>query len=295
MVKKFKWKKHIPDLIWWTVHGSGLKAVSQNDRIRLIKFIHDRLPTNNRKARYEEHTVDRCKACTYTGENDDHIIRCRGSPKRREQRTKWKVELSTFLRGHHTPEPVHDAILGGLMAWLDQKPTPTIDEFVPQASSALRKAYTDQTNIGWRHFVRGRIATEWSTCVRYHLRSNRISAKVMTVERWGAFLTSKNFNHFLQIWDFRNKEEHGDTAESQALISRQKLMTEARLLKHKHRNDISYADRDWFLRSDEQLEGYSISNLMAWVRNARTLIWINKNEQSRMIYNCDRRPSSDPD
>lgn len=281
MMINFEWDKNTPDKIWWSVHGASLRILSHNDRIRVQKFIHDQLATNQRLAREKEHLEDRCTTCGYIGEDNDHILRCQ-TAQHNTTRQEWMIALSTYLRKDHTPPEVETAILGGLTAWLAKRPTPTIQSLVPNASTDLILAYKHQCQIGWRHFVRGRIAQEWAALIKYQIRSQRISSREMTPERWGVEVCNLSFNHFLRLWDIRNQVEHGVTPEEKDTKFRNKLLLEARFLQQ-HNPGISHVDRDWFFRPTSELENHSTHNIKVYLRNARSLANTNRIEQRNEI------------
>jgi hypothetical protein len=279
----------VPDQIWWSVHGKALKLLSNNDRMRLQKFIHDNLPTNSRQHKYDEHIEDKCAACHLNGENNDHVLKCH-SAGREGLRTKWLQSLSTFLREDHTPMAVHDAILGGLEAWLLNQPIPVLASLVPQASKTLERAYQHQTSIGWRHFVRGRLANEWAELVKFQLLAKKIPEKAMSVERWGVQTININWHSVLALWEQRNQVEHGVTALEQQTKWKAKLLIETKYLQDAN-PPMSYVDRDWFDRPYEELEQLSVPSLLAWIRNARQLVKINHKEFRKNLY---RRPEPMP-
>jgi hypothetical protein len=246
------------------------------------KFIHNNLPTNHRQHKSDEHIEDKCAACLLDGETDNHVLRCR-SAGRAILRVKWLQEMSTFLRAEHTPTAVHEAILGGLEAWLCSSPIPTLESLVPQASQTLARAYKHQTHIGWNHFVRGRIANEWAELVKFQITDKNISAKVMSVETWGVRVITINWHNVLALWEHRNTIEHGNTAIEKQQKWKTKLLIEVAHLQESNPT-MSYVDRDWFYRPYADLELLTAPSLLAWIRNARQLIKINHKEFRASLY-----------
>jgi hypothetical protein len=281
MTRRFKWHSSVPDMVWWSAHGKALKILSHNDRMRLQKFIHDHLPTNHHQHKIAEHIEDKCAECHLNGEDDDHVLRCRAAG-REVIRTKWLQELSTFLRGEHTPQAVHDAILGGLEAWLNNNTIPTLESLVPDASKTLERAYRNQTTIGWRHFVRGRMANEWAELIKFQLSAQSIDTKVMSVERWGVQVISINWHSVLTSWEHRNTVEHGTSTTEQNNKWRDKLLIEVKYLQQMN-PPMSYVDKDWFDRPYNELEKLKAPSLLAWIRNARQLVKINRREFNNSI------------
>lgn len=93
----------------------------------------------------------------------------------------------------------------------------------------------------------------------------------MSTEQWGRKLISLSWVHILSLGELRNFEEHGGSSDQQQLQSIHNLLLEADSLQHTT-YPISYVDRDILFRPMETLRQYSLSNLSAWVRNARHLI-----------------------
>ena len=57
-------------------------------------------------------------------------------------------------------------IIQGLEAWYNQLDPPVLATIVPNASQGLQQAYTDQTIIGWRHLIRGRLERLWKKVIQ---------------------------------------------------------------------------------------------------------------------------------
>ena len=82
---------------------------------------------------------------------------------------------------------------------------------MPEASPVLIQAFTDQTIIGWRHLVRGRLAKSWEIVIQ-----DAIDNKVKTVgtkpnkkritlaEAWGKKLILLIWQHSVKTWEIRN-------------------------------------------------------------------------------------------
>jgi hypothetical protein len=73
-----------------------------------------------------------------------------------------------FLSKHHTPLAVKQYIIHGLFTWLENGCYHT--ELPPPATYLrIKRTMAIQENIGWNHFVCGRIAIEWG-----HIINNQI-------------------------------------------------------------------------------------------------------------------------
>jgi hypothetical protein len=63
--------------------------------------------------------------------------------------------MTTFLSESHTPAAIRDAICYGFYNWLESgRNTPGIPS-LPTRKTAVMRAYNEQANIGWQHFVQG--------------------------------------------------------------------------------------------------------------------------------------------
>jgi hypothetical protein len=88
----------------------------------------------------------------------------------------------------------------------------------------LIKAIDQQTAIGWRQFMRGRISITWSEIINNHLEANEI--KSITADQWGTKLVNINWMYIQQIWKARNKVVHGLTKEHQHKKKKYDMMEE---------------------------------------------------------------------
>lgn len=281
MVTKFKWAPHIPDLIWWKIHGLALKKCSPENRTRIQKFNFDRLPTNHREGKYYDHIKDVCSECHSHNETDDHIIKCIAS-KRSEIRCKCIRAVQTYLSGKFTPSQVRIVIIEGVKAWITNQPLPDIRAMVPKASQTLIQAYEQQTQIGWRHFMRGRIATAWGAMINHHLIEQEIPEKTMTHERWGSKLVSILWEHILELWAHRNSVEHGSNPEELQQTKRRKLVDQIQFLNQSNLA-VSSDDRDWVTITTTTIETMTTNRLIEWLRNAKSLIRINQQQTRHSI------------
>lgn len=76
--------------------------------------------------------------------------------------------------------------------------TDYIDSTNYDAYTQLQKAIQQQEDIGWRHFIRGRLTIEWGNINNSHLEINNI--KQYNAEKWGAKLIEINWKYVLKIW-----------------------------------------------------------------------------------------------
>jgi hypothetical protein len=89
-----------------------------------------------------------------------------------------------------------------MMRWME--PTIRIDELHQSKITCVmtRRAEMLQNRIGWRQFIRGRIAIQWGNVISTHL--DQAGIKSITAERWGATLFEINWRFVLSMWAHRN-------------------------------------------------------------------------------------------
>ena len=219
--QRHDWCDRTIESVWWKVYYKSWDKFIIPDKDRILKFIHDKLPTNKREHRRYDFKSSKCEQCkpdtadddTGEVEDEDHIIRC-SSVDRKKLRQDWLLEIETFLQQDHTPENVRVAISDGMQHWLQQDNNPEQEE---KDYGIANKPMKQQQAIGWRHFIRGRISIEWGNCIHDHIQKQAITG--ITADQWGSMLLSINWKHILTIWKARNATEHGNTTEEQEAIN----------------------------------------------------------------------------
>lgn len=116
------------------------------------------------------------------------------------------------------------AITMGIKAWMEQTELPKIVDGVPNASNTMKKAFKEQTAIGWNQIFRGRISEQWGHMINYAIENNKQKQKYSTSETWGRDLITIAFRAALAMWIEQNKIEHGDSKEETHDILKTKLM-----------------------------------------------------------------------
>ena len=95
--------------------------------------------------------------------------------------------------------------------WLEPNDKETFDETTIKPNKYVQAAITAQQNIGWEHFMRGRITMQWGDLINHHLKDSKIQPEEMDAEQWGTKLININFKYVLELWDLRNEEVFGKT------------------------------------------------------------------------------------
>lgn len=285
--EKFNWESDTIDQIWWDVFGTAIKKLSNADRQRIQKYNVRRLHTNNRQHIFDKVSSDRCMNCNQL-EDNDHIVRCsQCGPKRKEIKTEWINTVLEYLSEDHTPPSVRLVIMTAVTSWLNDLPIPNIQQIDSSASPQLRKAYTSQNEIGWDNFLRGKLSQHWETVLTNHIGPNGKKGTQATSEQWAVQLVCLLWQGVLSLWEARNQEKHGDDLQSQVKQEKYHLLQEAQSIQNLCQGGAVSDSNQWFNKTAQELEQYSVFSLKAWVRNARTMIRIQRQEQKVPVQGLD--------
>jgi hypothetical protein len=284
MMNHFGWDQKTLQTIWWSAHDLAIQQLSHLDRIKIQKFIHDQWPSNNREARYRDNIMDQCHSCLQEGETEDHIIRCKCQT-RKDIRRNMTAELKQFMDDHHTDSNVSKALLLGIHTWLHGLAAPNPKHHFPSASLALIQAFNHQTRIGWRHVMRGRLAAEWGAFINHQHHNNEPNTPtgftskpyINHADHWGQGLIAIIWRHILQLWNARNKEEHGADIEEETSRKKDKLRAEVQDLTEQLVK-IDHQDRDLLRIPTPKIASLTIGTLKTWIRYTKILLRINTKE-----------------
>ena len=144
---------------------------------------------------------DNCPRCKKTNETALHVITCQHST----AKETWDNELGIlrqWLRHHKTDPEIETALLYNIRKWRKCGGIYGHHYFDAPVTKAIR----DQKEIGWDHFMLGRISLIWSVLQgkyykRLHLRT--------TGEKWAELLIQEIWRIHCAIWNQRNEILHG--------------------------------------------------------------------------------------
>jgi hypothetical protein len=287
MMRVFGWDKKTLDTIWWSAHDLAIQSLPHNDRIKIQKFIHDVWPSNSREARYRDTIKDQCRACEQEGETEDHILRC-PCHLRKAIRMNMTAELRAFMTKTNTDSNVSRALLLGIHAWIHGLQAPDPSKYLHNASFELIQAFHQQTKIGWRHVLKGRLVSAWGSFINHqHTNNEPIEATgfkskpyMNHAEKWGTNVISIIWRNVLQIWDARNKDEHGANIEEESSRKKTKLMLEIQDLRDQI-NATNQKKKDMTSLPTPKETNSTVSTLKTWIRHIKILLKIHKKENTQ--------------
>jgi hypothetical protein len=202
-----KWKSNTIDLIWWDVHEKALNSISPKKRIFIQKYLHNRLPTNDRQNLYYSYLNPTCKQCLQHDETQQHIFSC-NCPKRESIRKKYFMDMNVLLDKNRTHHAIKTLITKNVSEWFNEQKYVTARDIANDASPTLIKAAREQQLIGWDNWMKGRWSSEWATLFNYNITTIDSGIKFNSSEKWAKDLILLTWEFLHEIWLERNKCEH---------------------------------------------------------------------------------------
>jgi hypothetical protein len=143
------------------------------------------------------------------------LLRCK-----EPSRIKWRRQFITVLHNRlvylETDFSPEETLYTVVEEWLETESV-NISKYLKRFHQEIQS----QSLIGWRHLLLGKISQEW-------LKLQETSTKVTICRKrlsyvWGASLAEVLLKQFIKLWELRNEEVHGKTAELQEQIRKDKL------------------------------------------------------------------------
>jgi hypothetical protein len=91
-----KWTGPTIDNIWWKIHGPCIETMGK-EKTTIYKFIHNRLPCNERNNLYYPYKPSKCTMCPDINEDQMHFLKCKNCMERNKRRDQFFKEIKTTL------------------------------------------------------------------------------------------------------------------------------------------------------------------------------------------------------
>jgi hypothetical protein len=172
---------------------------------------------------------------------------------------------------------VKQLISTNLHHWLES--TGIIETCDENSNPEMNKASKEQCNIGWKHFLRGRLTIKWGYIMQQHLDKEKIHS--MSAEKWGSDLLSINRKHILKIWKERCENLHSTTSTTEQIETNKKLRLyeEIRNIQSKNQK-LAHTEHAGVLVKISQFQNYTSTtgstNLQTWIYNAKIISGLNQ-------------------
>jgi hypothetical protein len=143
----------------------------------------------------------------------------------------------------------------GAITWVEGRTTPDVNTLDLPASplgDLIRKAYKEQTSLGWNVLFRGFWTTTWRIAQEAQFSMYQSRELQDTGEQWSARAQRWFFETFDLLWGLCNADEHGANDDKQRLIRISKCERAIRRLYDKG-DVLPYAERHPFRDAIEDL------------------------------------------
>ena len=195
---RFKWTPSTSQSIDWETFAMAYKPFART-RTFFSKNGWKQLPTGCRLHRWSPAYDHRCPSCNQDSESDDHVYQCIHI-----HRQQWRRDLSLSIQntfGSFLDPDLLAIITTGLNAFLHDRPPDFKHRFPPENHTQLNTLINQQTQIGWDHFLRGKLSKEWGPAqYRYAKRFNLVDAS----KNWLVRLIRMLANAACTVWKIRN-------------------------------------------------------------------------------------------
>jgi ribonuclease HI len=203
-----KWKGKTIDTIWWKVHGPSIEAM-RSEKTTIQKFIHGRLPCNQRNNLYYPYKPSYCSTCsTDTVEDQMHFIICKCCPERQTRREQFIKELKNQLVSVGTHETTTRFLMYNITSIINDKPIIDLGEIAPDASKFFLATNLEQSKIGWDQILKGRLSIKWGELYNYDIKHNKLKITLNDAEQRGKKITVFVWRFVIDMWRIRNEQEH---------------------------------------------------------------------------------------
>jgi hypothetical protein len=136
--------------------------------VHLLKLVHDKLPTNYVKARYQSWTSPTCHFCIHP-ETFDHLCVGQCNPRSIAFREQLKIKIDDYFETTNTPATFRVSFQAALDIWLGQRNISDQEWIGPQ------DLFQEQNTIGWKQMFRGFLSNKWKHHLLYTLNCEKIT------------------------------------------------------------------------------------------------------------------------
>ena len=184
------------------------------------------------------------------------------------------MSIIQYIHDLETPTEVTTCFWFGIQSWLNNTVPPPILAIVPNAGTQLQQAYSDQHTIGWRHVLRGRLATQWYIVIHQEIEA-RVSRpkgpkyKFQSPELWGRKILHTCWKQIIQMLEGRNNAVQKLYVDK-GLNRAHELLVKAAVQEIRDiqiKAHISGRDAHWLDKSEAELRAMHPLSLQFWFQN----------------------------
>ncbi len=259
LCEKYDWDNSVFGDIDWTAHKKAITLFPRLQSITIMKYIHGWLATKRRRYRDGAFEDPLCPLCLKE-EGHLHIFMCQ-HPHMAEARTREYLRFETFLKSRIDPAATQAIQVGVRSINSHEDLLVYEEEFI--GDRHIKVAMDHQQSIGWKHFLYGRISTQWKNV-------ELLEEYKKTPSAWAAELVFKILDMGRILWRHRNMLFHGNDGE----ISKMEIRKVQNIIQRIY-SDIgptSKAEHSWLFAptlEDRLQEHYSLH--IMWIDSIRRL------------------------
>ena len=169
--KKYKWNNNTFQNICWPQHSSSLNNMTETRKRHAIRFIHHILPTGKMQFGLK-HPCPHCKIVFDYNSDHDHFLTCLKSEDQNFKRIQ-KIEL--VMLQLNTPPDLRQQILHRISQYYQRiQKGKQQNTLPPSEDTEITQCLDLQNDIGWNHFIRGRITSAFRPIVQRYYSSNKL-------------------------------------------------------------------------------------------------------------------------
>ena len=264
--KQFHWSSSVFDTVDWESFSMVYQKFSRTCTF-FSKFGWKELPTGGRLHERTPSYDHQCPPCHLEFESDDHVFHCE-----HVLRKYWRSNLSAQLEDSFASFLDADllAIIHiGLRSYFEDG-SPNFSERFPAGYSSTPYAalINEQSNIGWDHFIRGKLSGEWAQLQYSYAKQYGL---LKTSEGWLITLIKLLANSSFTLWDIRNGCRHGHDPVSIAQAAQVQAHRELRTIYHL-RDEVLPQDRHLFRTNVELHLTEPVHQIRDWLTHNKQLI-----------------------
>ena len=168
--------------------------------------MHDWLPVNKHMAKiYRNHSA-LCPYCNEKEESWQHLYKCTNDTAQ-AAKDKTLLQFKSDLVKLKTAPLIKSVLVQKLAQWMGLSlDAPSIPD--DNLGQALRAAISEQHDLCWDNFFKGRTSLRWKEAQQYHIQTFHASTP-NTKDKWAKGLISAIWRVFTQLWISRCNHMHG--------------------------------------------------------------------------------------
>ena len=161
------WDHQVLEGIDWEVFYMAARNYEGTSN-QLLKIVHDKLPTNLMKSRYNSSVRPHCNFCSHP-ETLDHLCTSDCNERSIQFRLQLHDSIMNYLESVQVPQSFCEMVSSALTMW---KSTGSMDLTRWQGSSRL---YNQQKKIGWSQMFKGFWSVQWQKELKKALQDDMLA------------------------------------------------------------------------------------------------------------------------